>query len=64
MLARRNALDLFADSARLAKLTALGDPLEPTAPLIGFERMRALIEALLPRSDGKKGRRPVVLDIV
>lgn len=51
-------LDLFADSTRVAKLDALGDPLEPIARHIDFERLSAVTDALLPRGDGKKGGRP------
>lgn len=50
--------DLFADNTRLAKLDALGDPLQPIARHIDFEHLRSVTDALLPRGDGRKGGRP------
>lgn len=56
----RSALkfDLFADSSRKGTLDELGDPLQVIARRIDFGELAGLADALIERSDGRKGGRP------
>lgn len=60
MIASRSALkpDLFADEARKRKVDSLGDPLQVIERHIDFAELTQLVDALLPRGDGRKGGRP------
>lgn len=48
----------FDLDARYAALSAAGDPLEKLGSLIDFEIFRPALDAVLQRSDGRKGGRP------
>ena len=60
MITPRSALkfDLFADTCRKGKLDEVGDPLQVIARHIDFAQLAALADALIERSDGRKGGRP------
>ena len=60
MSSPRSALkfDLFADSSRKGTLDELGDPLQVIARHIDFGELAGLADALIERSDGRKGGRP------
>lgn len=59
MSSPRSALkfDLFADSSRKGTLDELGDPLQVIARHIDFGELAGLADALIERSDGRKGGR-------
>lgn len=48
----------FDVDERLARVSALGDPLEVMASVIDFEGFRPVLDRALARSDGSKGGRP------
>ena len=60
MISPRSALkfDLFADASRQRKIDEVGDPLQTIAQHIDFAELAALVDGLLARGDGRKGRRP------
>jgi len=60
MTSLRSALkfDLFADAHRKRKIDEVGDPLQRIGQHIDFAQLAALADALLERSDGRKGGRP------
>lgn len=60
MISPRSALkfDLFAEASRQHKRDEVGDPLQVIARHIDFAELARLVDALIERSDGRKGGRP------
>lgn len=60
MITPRSALkfDLFAEASRQHKRDEVGDPLQVIARHIDFGELARLVDALIARSDGRKGGRP------
>lgn len=60
MITPRSSLkfDLFAQASRQHKRDEVGDPLQVIARHIDFAELARLVDALIERSDGRKGCRP------